>query len=128
MVGVRPHRRRLVVASGTALIGSALELGRSQPAGKLIGSPGYAAPELGCGAPISVAMDVYGIGTIVSEALTGDRVFDPDLAADRRPDPDSLELPARVPAVAADSHPGVHRDPAGWRVEACNCEPWVEPV
>ena len=43
----------------------------AQPAGKLIGSPGYAAPDLEAGAPISAAMDVYGLGVTLYEALTG---------------------------------------------------------
>jgi eukaryotic-like serine/threonine-protein kinase len=78
-------------------LGSARELGRMQPAGRPIGSPGYAAPELEAGDPISAAMDLYGIGTIMYEALSGEPAFDPDLAASDRPDPDSLGLPGEVP-------------------------------
>jgi serine/threonine protein kinase len=78
-------------------LGSARDLGRPQPAGKPIGSPGYAAPELEGGAPISAAMDLYGIGTIVYEALTGEPAFDPDVAVQDRPGPDTLGFPAGVP-------------------------------
>jgi serine/threonine protein kinase len=78
-------------------LGSARDLGRTQPAGKPIGSPGYAAPELETGEPISASMDLYGIGTIVYEALTGMPAFDPDVAAEHRPDAASLALPADVP-------------------------------
>lgn len=78
-------------------LGSARDLGRPQPAGKPIGSPGYAAPELESGAPISAAMDLYGIGTIVYEALTGEATFDPDLPAQDRPGPDTLSFPTDVP-------------------------------
>jgi serine/threonine protein kinase len=78
-------------------LGSARDLGRPQPAGKPIGSPGYAAPELEGGAPISAAMDLYGIGTIMYEALTGEAAFDPDLPVPDRPAPGSLAFPADVP-------------------------------
>jgi serine/threonine protein kinase len=78
-------------------LGSARDLGRPQPSGKPIGSPGYAAPELEGGAPISAAMDLYGIGTIVYEALTGQAAFDPDLPVQDRPGPDSLAFTAGVP-------------------------------
>jgi serine/threonine protein kinase len=78
-------------------LGSARELGRTQPAGRPIGSPGYAAPELEAGDPISAAMDLYGIGMIMYEALSGEPAFDPDLAAPDRPGPDTLSFPATVP-------------------------------
>jgi serine/threonine protein kinase len=70
--------------------GSARVIGTTQPSGKLIGSPGYAAPDLEAGAPISAAMDVYGLGVALHEALTGDVAFDPDLAASERPTPPPL--------------------------------------
>jgi eukaryotic-like serine/threonine-protein kinase len=82
-------------------LGSARDLGRMQPAGRPIGSPGYAAPELEAGDPISAAMDLYGIGTIMYEAVSGVPAFDPDLAASDRPDPDSLALPGDVPDALA---------------------------
>lgn len=67
--------------------GSAREIGAPQPAGKLIGSPGYAAPELEAGAPISATMDVYGVGVVLHEALTGKVTFEPELPAEERPEP-----------------------------------------
>jgi serine/threonine protein kinase len=83
-------------------LGSARALGRSQPLdGPPIGSPGYAAPELERGAPIAESMDLYGIGTILYEALTGQAAFDPELNADDRPSPESLSLPATVPPATA---------------------------
>jgi serine/threonine protein kinase len=82
-------------------LGSARDLGRMQPAGRPIGSPGYAAPELEAGDPISAAMDLYGIGTIMYEALSGVPAFDPDMAASDRPDPDALALPGDVPDALA---------------------------
>jgi serine/threonine protein kinase len=78
-------------------LGSARPLGRLQPAGKPIGSPGYASPELEAGEPISESMDLYGIATIVYEALTGEAAFDPDCPAQDRPAPQTLGLPTDVP-------------------------------
>jgi hypothetical protein len=46
-------------------------------------------------------MDLYGIGTIMYEAVSGVPAFDPDLAASDRPDPDSLALPGDVPDALA---------------------------
>jgi serine/threonine protein kinase len=65
--------------------GSARSLGAEQPAGRPIGSPGYAAPDLEAGAPISAAMDVYGLGLTMYEALTGEVAFDTEIAAVDRP-------------------------------------------
>ena len=72
--------------------GSSRRIGALQPAGLLIGSPGYAAPELEAGAPIDPSMDAYGLGVTLHEALTGIPTFDPDLAAADRPSP--AELPS----------------------------------
>jgi serine/threonine protein kinase len=80
----------IVVCDGRPVVldfGSARELGAPQSAGKLIGSPGYAAPELEGGAPISVTMDVYGVGVVLHEALTGKITFEPELPAEKRPEP-----------------------------------------
>lgn len=67
--------------------GSAREIGAPQPVGKLIGSPGYAAPELEAGEPISTTMDVYGVGAVLHEAVTGKITFEPEIAAEKRPEP-----------------------------------------
>ncbi|HMP02193.1 MAG TPA: serine/threonine-protein kinase [Gemmatales bacterium] len=40
-------------------------------AGTLLGTPAYMAPELAAQQPASVASDVYGLGTVLYEALTG---------------------------------------------------------
>ena len=80
----------IVVRDGRPVVldfGSARELGAPQPPGKLIGSPGYAAPELEAGAPISAAMDVYGVGVVLHEALTGKITFEPEVPAEKRPEP-----------------------------------------
>ncbi len=71
--------------------GSARPIGSRQPTGTLIGSPGYAAPELEAGAPLSPAMDLYGVGTILYEALCGAPAFEPDVPAAERTTPDPLD-------------------------------------
>jgi serine/threonine protein kinase len=71
--------------------GSSRRRGATQPTGLLIGSPGYAAPELEAGAPIGESMDVYGVGVTLHEARAGIPTFDPDLSAADRPTPAELE-------------------------------------
>jgi eukaryotic-like serine/threonine-protein kinase len=68
-------------------LGSARPAGRPQPPGRPIGSPGYAAPELEAGDPITPGMDLYSLGVTLAEAHRGDAVFDPDTPAGLRPDP-----------------------------------------
>ncbi|HEX4431472.1 MAG TPA: serine/threonine-protein kinase [Frankiaceae bacterium] len=65
--------------------GSARRRGAEQPAGSLIGSAGYAAPELEAGDPIAVAMDLFGLGVTLFEALVGTAAYDPQLPAAERP-------------------------------------------
>lgn len=52
--------------------GSAREIGRSQPPGRPVGTDGYAAPEMEACEPIAASMDLYGLGTLLAEALTGE--------------------------------------------------------
>ena len=51
--------------------GSARRLGRTQPPGRPVGTTGYAAPEMEACEPIAASMDLYGLGTVLAEALTG---------------------------------------------------------
>ncbi len=91
-VDVKPDN--IVVRAGRAVLldfGSAREIGAPQPEGLLIGSPGYAAPDLEAGRPIATAMDVYGVGVTLHESLTGAMLFDPDLAAQDRPLPEPVD-------------------------------------
>lgn len=66
--------------------GSARPVGRRQPTGTMIGSPGYAAPELESGAPTAIAMDLFGLGAVLRESLTGVPAYDPAQSASERPD------------------------------------------
>jgi serine/threonine protein kinase len=70
--------------------GSARQIGAEQPPGRVIGSAGYAAPELEAGAPIAAAMDLFGLGVTLYEALAGRPAYDPDLDAADRPQPAAL--------------------------------------
>lgn len=65
----------IVLRDGRPMIvdfGSSRRIGASQPAGRPIGTLGYAAPEQeGC-RPISATMDCYAVGVLLYEAVTGD--------------------------------------------------------
>ncbi len=51
--------------------GSARPIGSSQPVGQPVGTVGYAAPEMEACRPVSAAMDAYGVGMVLREALAG---------------------------------------------------------
>jgi serine/threonine protein kinase len=63
-------------------LGSSRAIGSEQPAGRPVGTSGYAAPEMEACERISAQMDLYGLGTVLAEALTG------------APFPDRLPLPS----------------------------------
>ncbi len=65
--------------------GSARHIGTPQPAGRPVGTAGYAAPELEASEPIAASMDLYSLGALLHEARTGRRTFDPALPAAERP-------------------------------------------
>ncbi|MFI5692234.1 protein kinase [Kribbella sp. NPDC051586] len=51
--------------------GTARPIGSTQPAGHPVGTTGYAAPEQEACEPVSAAMDLYGLGMVLAEAVTG---------------------------------------------------------
>jgi serine/threonine protein kinase len=62
-------------------IAKGLNQGRSLPTnpdetmtGVVLGTPGYLAPERAAGLPASVQSDLYSVGAVMVEALTGDRI------------------------------------------------------
>jgi serine/threonine protein kinase len=90
-VDIKPEN--VVLREGRPVLldfGSARWHGAKQPPGKLIGSPGYAAPDLEAGAAISPAMDMYGLGAVLYEAHTGSPASSPDVPAADRAVPDAL--------------------------------------
>lgn len=97
--------------------GSTRPIGASQPAGHPVGTAGYTAPELEACRQVSAAMDCFGVGSILYEALTGSTVgpesnldvlpLRPVLTGLLEPDPQRrmtaaqamFELAAAVPAA-----------------------------
>ncbi|MDX6248863.1 MAG: eukaryotic-like serine/threonine-protein kinase [Kribbellaceae bacterium] len=51
--------------------GTARPIGSLQPAGHPVGTTGYTSPEQDACEPVSAAMDLYGLGRILAEAVTG---------------------------------------------------------
>jgi serine/threonine protein kinase len=51
--------------------GAARPIGSLQPAGQPVGTEGYCAPEQEACEPVSLAMDLYGLGMVLAEAVTG---------------------------------------------------------
>lgn len=65
--------------------GSARPIGFDPGPGTPPGSPGYAPPELERNERVTPAIDVFGLGAILFEAITGETAFDPDVDAAERP-------------------------------------------
>jgi serine/threonine protein kinase len=53
-------------------LGSSRQIGSEQPPGRPVGTPGYAPPEMEACEPVTAQMDLYGVGTVLAEALTAD--------------------------------------------------------
>jgi serine/threonine protein kinase len=76
--------------------GSARDIGTRQPAGAPVGTAGYAAPEAEACELVSAAMDLYGVGATLAEALCGEPAFDP------AGDPARRRVPALPPSRTAE--------------------------
>lgn len=80
-----------------------IEERRPHPAGK----PGYVAPEVLAGGPADPAWDVFGLGVLVAELLTGERLYDDvalaDAAARKERDVTGIDVPWVVRALARDA-------------------------
>lgn len=95
----------LLHADGTlalADLGEAVPAGSAGPAvpGTIVGSPCHAAPEQSQGGPAQPAADVYSLGTVLHEWLTGRRPFAGETPAEQAAQHVAAPVP-RLPAARA---------------------------
>ena len=107
--------------------------------GTTIGTPRYLTPEQANGAPLSPATDLYAMGIVLFEMLTGRTPFAGDspvavaLAQHTRPAPDVREFRAEIPApIAAVVARALEKDPAerfasAFDMTAALAHPWSPP-
>ena len=103
--------------------------------GTTIGTPRYLTPEQANGAPLSPATDVYAMGIVLFEMLTGRTPF-PDtspmavaFAQQTRPAPDAREFRTEVPAsLAAAVARALEKDPADRFVGAAEMAAALSPM
>ncbi|MEV6495665.1 serine/threonine-protein kinase [Actinoplanes sp. NPDC051633] len=100
-VDVKPDN--IVIRDGRPVLidfGSAREIGAKQPAGRPVGTAGYAPPEMEACEPISAAMDVYALGVTLREAggKPGGPLAD---VLDRMTADDPVERPSTHAALVA---------------------------
>jgi serine/threonine-protein kinase len=121
---LKPHNI-LIDESGTAKImdfgiARSVLAGTSADDGKIMGTPDYMAPEQAAGNPADARADLYALGVILYEMVTGRRPFSGDTPRDvatkhrtEAPRP-PLELNSRVPAGLNDVIlKSLAKDPAG---------------
>ena len=91
-------------------LGNAILSVREEPTAEVVGTPGYLSPEQARQEPLTQGADVYGVGLLLFEMLTGRRAFDVDNKPDasvvsshaenlRAAWPQELELPLDVKAL-----------------------------
>ena len=112
----------LVDAAGRARVmdfGIAARLHEPGSGGEIVGTPGYMSPEATRGGRPTATMDLYSVGVMLVEALSGARLIDerdPYRAMARAAEED-LALPDSLPAAVDDSlrvvlRRAIQRDPA----------------
>jgi serine/threonine protein kinase len=118
----------VVVRDGRPVLvdfGGARELGSRQPPGRPVGTRGYAAPEMEACEPITAAMDVYGVGATLAEALTGCQPGEPGWLVEESSATDPVAgVVARLLATDPARRPDV---PAALELLASTLPPDQEP-
>jgi len=110
-----PDRRVKVTDFGIA---KAIEADDHTTCGTLLGTAKYLAPEQVAGEPVDARADLYSLGIVLYEALTGTVPFDEDTAAatalarlQREPPPIRFRRPDVSPALADVVHTALARRP-----------------
>ena len=75
--------------------------------GQIVGTMAYLSPERVAGAPASIADDLYAVGVMAYEALTGRRVFPQDTACGHRPRDHGHPASGLWPASRPDIEPSL---------------------
>ena len=95
---------RVVVTDFGIAVAGALDAAHPD-AGMVIGTPAYMSPEQLAGAPLGPRSDLYALGLVLHEMLTGQRVFTGDVFADVAARP--LRAPPDIAALRQDLPPAL---------------------
>ncbi|MEO7329198.1 MAG: serine/threonine-protein kinase [Minicystis sp.] len=104
---VRPGLDRVkVIDFGVAKLNASAQVSQF---GEVVGTPRYMAPEQASGRPASPATDIYAVGVLMFEMLTGKRLFEGRIAyeivarilSDERPDPRVVAPERGIPVALA---------------------------
>lgn len=93
-----------VMDFGIAKVQNAGQLGIQTATGKFLGSAGYTGPEQATGGTVTKRSDIYALGVVLYEMLTGVKLFGAGsdaqkLTAQLRLDPAVMSFPGHVPEV-----------------------------
>ncbi len=108
---VAPDGHIKVIDFGVARVSSRLEVGIPQlpsnftQPGILVGTPYYMSPEQAAGEPLDARTDIFSLGVVMFECLTGRRPFDGDTRSEHL-----QNLRSTPPKTIAVLRPGVPRD------------------
>lgn len=88
LVEERPRPRVRVIDFGIAkvLIDPLTDVTELTVAGRQIGTPSYMSPEQACGGTVDTRSDIYSLGAILFELLTGERLITPESLDGAPPD------------------------------------------
>jgi len=80
---LKPANVMIDATGGARIMDFGIALGAGQQNGKLAGTPSYIAPEQLEGTPASVQSDLYALGLVMYELITGRRVYNANSFRDR---------------------------------------------